>query len=218
MEDEKKVIFPLYLQYDNHVFCIMNSIKTGVVFQNKKAYEKDGKIWVFSKTAPSDSKYPYFWYEHGDLCFGKIRDQVKDVFVLDKCVDISLVNTVFRTPEDKQLYNEDVLSDMNATSNVFTPIINPNDDFLKKLVKMAILEKKVPIAKYKAKLNRAYELSNLMTALRGDTKMSVKNFLIWMDLLQIDVEVCIRDNGTDYQNPLNKMIIYDSATDKYEMQ
>lgn len=197
------------------IFHVLDEIRDGVVFKNGKGYVRDNFIWIFLNNPPTDSKFPYFWYEHGKLCFGKIRSEIKDDFLLEKSRPSSLIDTVYKVDPNQQLYDEEAISDMNAATSIYCPIIKDSDDFLKKIIKQVILFKRININRLKSKMDKPYVLSNMKTALMNDTKMSVPNFSIWADLLGIRFTIIIEDNGNDITNPLKKRIIYDSLTDQY---
>lgn len=218
MSNELK--FPLLLPCDNggRCFQVKDYIKDGVVFTDGRAYVRDDYVWIFKKEPPTDSKYPYFWYEHGKICFGKMRDQIKNDFHISKAKSKDFVDTVCKVDPKEQLYDEDAISDMNAATSIYVPIIKAVDDFMKKIIKHVIILKRININRLKSKMDKPYMLSNMKTALMNDTKMSVPNFIIWSDLLGVRFTIIVEDNGTDPQNPLNKRIIYDSLTDKYTIE
>ena len=116
---------------------------------------------------------------------------------------------------NEELYDENVLSDMNSSTSIFVPEINEGDDCLKILIKMAIKEKKINVNRLKSRMDKSYSLSNLKTALIGKTKMSVPNFIVWCDLLGLGFNITIFDNQMDEQNPLKHAIEYDSMKDSY---
>lgn len=209
--------FPMYLNLGTNIFSVMGELKAeNQPFSNGKGYVYNDYVWIFSRTKPMNSKFPYFWYEHGNICFGKMRDSIKDDFHVSKLLDFSLANTVYKMDPNEELYDEEVISDMNAATSMFTPIINEGDDCQKVLIKMAILEKKVDINGKKSKMGKSYALSNLKTALNGTTKMSIPNFIIWCDLLGLGFRIQLFDNGLDTKTPLNGVLEYDSMTDTFE--
>ena len=214
MEGTRK--YPLYIKYEKRVYMVLGEITSDdQPFKNGKGYIHDGYIWIFSYKRPDDSKVPYFWYEHGKICFGKMREPLKEYFSEDKLLDLSFANTVYQMDPNEELYDENVLSDMNSSTSIFVPEINEGDDCLKILIKMAIKEKKINVNRLKSRMDKSYSLSNLKTALIGKTKMSVPNFIVWCDLLGLGFNITIFDNQMDEQNPLKHAIEYDSMKDSY---
>ena len=57
-------------------------------------------------------------------------------------------------------------------------------------------------------------MPNIKAALMGPTKMSIKNFNTWNELLGTGYEIRIYDAGVDTQFPLKHDIVYSSCTDK----
>lgn len=117
------------------------------------------------------------------------------------------------TDPDEVLYDEEIIYNMNAATAKFIPIINEDDDFLKKIIKSIIIAKNVDINRYKSKMGTKYWLTNLKSALIGKTKMSVLNFAIWIELLGVDFDIIIRDNGTD-GDTLRNPLVYLSSTNQ----
>lgn len=185
-------------------------------FRHDKGYILNDEIWIFNKEKPNTSEYPYFWYEHGKICFGKVRDSIKNDFRVENLSTLDPTYTVCKLDPNVPLYDEQALSDMNAATTMFEPEIKESDDCLKKLIKISILDKKINIARLKSVTPTSYMLSNLKTALINGTKMSITNFIIWCDLLGLTFDIIVSDNGTDYQNPLKKSIHYCGETDIYE--
>lgn len=209
--------YPLHIKCDKRVYMVLGEISSEYEpFKNGKGYIHDGYVWIFTTKKPTDSKVPYFWYEHGKICFGKMRDSLKEIFSVDKLLDLSFANTVYQMDPNEEIYDEDVLSDMNSSTTIFVPEIHEWDDCLKRLIKLAIHDKKINVNRLKSKMDKAYSLSNLKTALTGKTKMSIPNFIIWCDLLGLGFNITIYDNQTDEQNPLKDMIEYNSMKDSYE--
>lgn len=117
------------------------------------------------------------------------------------------------TDPDEVLYDEEIIYNMNAATAKFVPIINEDDDFLKKIIKSIIIAKGVDINRYKSKMDTKYWLTNLKSALIGKTKMSVLNFAIWIELLGVDFDIIIQDNGTD-ADTLKNPLVYLSSTNQ----
>ena len=50
-------------------------------------------------------------------------------------------------------------------------------------------------------------------ALIQKTRMSTTNFMLWAELLGIDFNVIVKDNGRDKISPLKHPLVYDSYKD-----
>lgn len=146
--------------------------------------------------------------------FSEPNKKVFDVYNASKLKDMSIGIIVDNTKEGEELYSEQAINDMNSAAEVYVPTYKDTDDFLKKLIKTAIVEKGVDIARLKYKMPEKYILPNMKAALNGDTKMSVLYFITWAELLGLDFMVVLNDNGSDPIDPLKQSLIYDSTKDR----
>jgi len=221
MSEKKKMKFPQYISTNLRTISVEGFISeegdTNYI-ENKGYIDKDGYIWIYSKEKPKGMKmdaYPYFWFnEDNKIEFNNVSDFIKNIYNTNNLRDIDIVSIIDKTKEGEVLYNEEEIIDMNASSNFYIPIIKESDDFLKKVVKMIIIEKGINIKRLKSKTGMSYTLPNMITALNNDTKMSVNYFVSWMELLGCSFEIVIRDNGTDKVNPLKHDHIYENDTNK----
>ena len=101
---------------------------------------------------------------------------------------------------------------INNNSEIFTPTIRPEDDFLKYIVKKAILDKKINLKNYRERFSNDYALNNMKSGLSKSTKMTVPNFIKWCEILGLDWEMTIKDNGDDTINPLSENIYISNKT------
>lgn len=140
----------------------------------------------------------------GDL-LEKRKYHIDNVVELDLNAMISYLNNnkdQFSSPEDVEV--------INNSTDVFAPKIDPDDDFLKQLVKQALQIKQVNLKNYKDKFSEGYALNNIKSALVKPTKTSVPAFMQWAELLGFGWEIKIFDNGTDNISPLESSIVYRS--------
>lgn len=212
--------FPLYLYGEDNksVFSVIDYLDHGVSFVDGKGYidPETSQIRIFSKVPRKHDKIPYFWYEHGLIEFNTVSEKIKEIFDAKNLKEYTVDTVIKNTTPGEQLYDERALSDMNDATSVYTPVIKEDDDFLKIIVKTIILAKGVNINRLNCKFDKKYKLSNLKAALEGKTKMSVVNFKEWTEILGVDFEIIITDDGTDRINPLYKPIRYISITNKAE--
>ena len=224
-EKDKKVIeLPAYLQVSvngaQKIYTVAGFIDpdTDGLFRKGRGYinPDDNHIWVFNGSeAPKNSLYPYFWYDGHYILYGKMRDEIEPQFRPDRLRPYSVTEIAKLIDPNKPLYDEAALTDMNSAQSMFVPVIEDKDDFLKKIVKETIIRKQINTAKLKSRLDMTYSFSNLKTALTNSTKMSVVNFLIWMNLLGCKFKILVTDNGMDPVNKINGILEYDHATDSY---
>lgn len=216
----------LYLSVEKRTINIRGSIPTNKdnypVFEDQKGYIKetdsddDDYIWIFSAQGrPKYSNvYPYFWYnEDGELEFSEPSDTVKEKFSEKRIVNMTLVDIINQTDPNEELFDEQAINDMNAASDSYTPDIYPKDDFLKQTIKEVIKKKKINLNKLKSKTDEKYQILNMVSALKGETKMSVSYFIKWLNLLKCDFQITVTDNGEDLQDPLPFPVMYHSYSD-----
>lgn len=211
--------FPKYLQYkDDRTYSVLGYIGEVDGYIDNKGYidKKTGKIYICSKNEPPfHDDVPVLKVDGDNI--EKVEPQfssISDKFHEDKIYTLSLDHICEATSGNEVLYDEDMLADMNASTSLFIPTINESDDPLKKLIKQAIIDKAIDINRLKHKMPQKYGLTNMKSALIGKTKMSITNFNIWCELLGINYEVILSDNGNDTQDPLKGVIHYDNTTNR----
>ncbi len=218
-QEERELTYPLCIRSDCRFVTVLGPLSSeSEPFINGKGYVLDDRVWIFSREKPKSSEFPYFWYEHGEIMFGKIRSSIKDDFSVNNLrpSDISdILSAVSKLDPSVPLYNEKALIDINSATSLYIPVVNVKDDCLKKLIKMSIIDKKIDINGLKSIMQKPYQLSNLKTALANDTKMSITNFIIWCNLLGLKFDIYVADNENDSYYPLKKVIHYCSETDSY---
>lgn len=194
--------------------------------EDGKGYiDENGKIWIFSSLGKpkNANQYPYFWKnptEEGEevtFSHSEPQEDVLENFDVYHIKDISLVSIIENTQDNEVLYDEKEINDMNAAASIYVPTISETDDFLKKVVKWAIIQKGIDINRLKGKIPEKYQLLNMKAALQGSTKMSVLYFMSWMNLLGLDFNITISDSGEDTLNPLKDPLIYQSDRDNVSM-
>ena len=130
----------------------------------------------------------------------------KNIVTMDVDQIISTILTSsesFQQPEDIEI--------IKSNSELFIPTIKDTDDFLKMLVKMIIIEKKINIRNYKGHFANEYALNNMKSGLKRETKMTVTNFKAWCEILGVKWTITVSDNGTDTISPLENDITIDSS-------
>ena len=215
--------FPQYVSTTNRTVSVVGFVdkndteKAKGAFQDGKGYiDENQNIWIYCGNGEPKNKneYPYFWLdEDGKKVFSNPPELIKKSYNTDRMVDIGLVQIIENTEPNKQLFDEKEIEDMNAASSFFIPTIKETDDFLKKIVKHTIIEKGTDVNKLKQKTDEKYTLSNMIAALKNDTKMSPRYFVIWMELLNVTFDMTIQ-NLDESDDPLKYPITYQSIRDK----
>ena len=209
--------FPMYLPFKGErTYSIIGFIQDGIDYQDNKGYidKETGHIYICARFQPPYHLDVPILYVNADGTIKKKKEvhspQTKEIFHKEYLYKLDMTGIINNTNENEELYNEEALADMNAATSVFVPIINENDDPLKKLIKQAIIDKKIDINRLKHKMPQKYGLTNMKSALIGKTKMSISNFNIWCELLGISYYIELGNNGTDDINPLPHPISFSS--------
>ncbi len=182
---------------------------------DNKGYIKDGYVWIYIKKKPliDKNKYPYIYPVDDGYEFSNPSKETLEGFSEKNIYDLSLMSIVEQTKPTDIMYNEQAINDLNNAASRYIPIVHEEDDYLKKIVKEAIIRKNVDINRLKSKMQVSYNLLNMKQALEKSTKMSVVYFMLWMEILGLDFEIKIKDNGQDRIDPLKEPLIYSSAID-----
>ena len=101
-----------------------------------------------------------------------------------------------------------------ASTKRYVPVFKESDDFLKILIKAAIIIKEIDMNYLKAEVSDGYVINNLLSILKGDTKMSTKQFNRFCELLKVKISIKMEDAGSaDNEYPMKYPIIYFSDKD-----
>ena len=201
--------FPQYLISEEKIFTVLGEIEDdNTRYKNHKGYICGDKIYIYVEGKPEDKEAPYFWIEDGKINYSEPKDKIKDKFNVDKLQDLSTKKIIDSSHEDDVLYDEEVLNDMNSANSSFEPKINEEDDFLKKVIKTALIEKGINLKRLQKLFPKKHGLSNLKSSLMNKTKMSPLMYGIWIEILGLDFELTVYDNGTDIINPLKNSVTY----------
>lgn len=175
-------------------------------------------VWIYAASKPLHRDiYPYFWVEYADdkrqephLVFSNPSKMTLNVFNVENMHDLTVVNVVKNTTPGEMLFSVKEISDMNSSANFYVPIIYEKDDFLKVIVKTTILEKGINVNKLRSKTSEKYTLANMIAALKNDTKMSVTYFCNWMELLNCEYTIRVRNDNYVQADLLDHPLVYDS--------
>ena len=220
---KKKLSFPLFLPFKERTYSIQGYIQDTENFVDNKGYidSTTGIVYICSKNNPPVHKDVPIIYvtEHDgnkkELGLEEVEnEQTMSVFKETSLYSLSMDTIIENTTGNEVLYNEEALADMNAATSVFVPVINETDDPLKKIIKQTIISKQIDINRLKCIMPKKYGLTNMKSALVGKTKMSIPNFNIWCELLGVDYEIHIKDNGSDHHNPLYEDLHYYSKSNR----
>lgn len=182
-----------------------------------KGYIHDGYVWVFQDEITS-ATYPIVYHNKNDtdndeLSFIKpVAIEEFPAWSANNILENSF-DDARTVSEDRIILSSEMIEAMNNATSSYKPVISENDDFLKRLVKTAIRMKNVDLNRLKAKMSKSYGLSNLKSALKGTTKMSVNGFHTWMVLLGLDFTISVSIPANSAENREAMFLQYNSDTD-----
>lgn len=188
--------------YEVDLFIKGNKLKKNV------AYIKGDFVYVYrGKLKEDESVLPGIYKKNDKYIFIEPESSKLAKYSIDNINELSVSN-IFEKVEDNitdfiQLSDIEII---NNNSEIFTPTIREDDDFLKYIVKKAILDKKINLKNYKDRFSNEYALNNMKSGLNKSTKMTVPNFVKWCEILGLDWAMTITDNGEDKINPLSEDI------------
>lgn len=176
----------------------------------------DEHVWVYANEKPRDAnQYPYFWIEDGRYEKSTPTSEVYRQFRLNKLVNYNTEHIIQVTNESdntEPIYVDDVINDLNASSEIFHPVIYTKDDFLKKSIKTIINVLNISLSKYKYKMTQKYMISNMKSALLSPTKMSTMYFNAWAEMLGLKVTMIIESTDAS-EDKLEEPYVYLSERD-----
>ena len=97
------------------------------------------------------------------------------------------------------------------TGEYYIPELKENDDALTRIMKLMIIHVGVILNNHRGKFDKEYSLDNMRSAINCATvNMTITKFLAWCDLLNLEWEFRLEDNGNDFKNPLLEPIVISS--------
>lgn len=180
----------------------ITTMETDLAYVNRH-----GDVYPYFGNAPvTDDKYGY--YLVGDkLKLVEAPDNLKDRYNKKSIISMNIENILDAA---SSLQDEDIptIDDAEIGGEVTGVVIHPDDDFLKKAVKRAIQAKGISMKRLKNELPNRHTFDNTFGALKGDSFMSLRYFFRWVDMLDFDYEIRIRDNpNTPTKYPINGEVI-----------
>lgn len=204
----------LYIQINDTFHTVEDLYYHGLKLTKGFGYIKGDYVYIY-RGKLKDGEKPTkcgIYKVKGEYEFVEPRNDYErrlyDVDNVEETDPDSIFNDVINNAED--FISAEDIEKINSNSGLFIPVIKEKDDFLKKVIKHAIIEKKVNLNLYKNRLGTDWGLSNLRSSLTRDTAMSTKYFKMWCEILGLDFEIRVSDNGTDKYATLEEDIILTS--------
>ena len=186
--------------YPVHIYFEDLKLKKG------NAYAKGDTVYIYHgklKNSADPSIPGIYKTSSGYIFVEPTEEERRDIYNIDKVVEIDALSIVTRleTQADRFQRPEDI-EIINSNSECYKPTITEDDDFLKVLIKKAILNKNININQYKHRFKNEFDLNNKKSGLKKSTKMTVNNFKEWCEILDLKWSMSLYDSGDDVNNPL----------------
>lgn len=169
-------------------------------------YEYIGEINRMADTKPGQ-----IFKRNGRFFINRINPDKQELFSVSNIRHIEDEEQSAEKILSQYIYNfnignniaKDNQSKMVTSGETYVPELKDSDDALTRIMKLMIIHKKLILNNYRDNCDKKYSLDNIRSAINGATiNMTITRFLTWCDLLHLDWEFHLFDNGTDPINPL----------------
>lgn len=184
----------------------------GKKLKKDTAYINGDYVYIYCGKMPDDEtsiKSGRVYKKGDEYVFIKPSKELREKYSIDRVYELSTSAIFDLVESDKSAFVQpEDIETINNNSEIYVPTIKDTDDFLKYIVKKMIIDKKINLRSYKGRFSNEYALNNMKSGLNKSTKMTVPNFTKWAEVLGVDWELSVWDNGSDTVNPLpNKITI-----------
>lgn len=208
---------PRFIFVNNSMIHVVGPVDPSGNMIPEKGYTHGGYVWVFhEEKKPNTWRTPIVYMEDGNLCYQFCGEGFSMDEWAEENIKENRLEDAEKVTKDQITFSVEMIEAMNNATSSYKPVVEETDDFMKRLVKTVILLKGVDLNRLKAKMSKAYGLSNLISALRGKTKMSVTGFSTWVELLGIAFTVKItsekKEKCSTNDSNLEIDLVYHSST------
>ena len=204
-KDSMMIIDDVFYEVETRRLSNNTKIKKG---NSNKAFPIGNYVYPYrGKFKSNENKVGLYKTEDGYVIIEPESDSEKEKYSIRRVftLDTASIFDHVESNTDQFIQLEDI-EVINNNTDIYVPIIKDEDDFLKYIVKKAIIDKQINLKNYKDKFKNEYSLNNMKSSLGKSTKMTIPNFKAWCEVLGIKWEMTVRDDGTDTIRPLNETI------------
>lgn len=204
------------IEEDSNIYSVIPYYE-GIELEKNVGYFRNGYVYIYRGDISRQKKYKngIFTDKKGNIFF-VLDPEESDKYAFDKIKDDSIQSIIKQATNIDPKLKRKIMRQITDSSDLYLPELNPNDDFLKHLVKLILHEKKIDIKQFKHKFTKSHGITNIKAALETKTSpdgkkgsLTVNNLLKWMELLDMDIEVIFRDSD-ESEMPCGKEFRYSS--------
>lgn len=204
------------IEGDENIYSVIPYYK-GITLEKNTGYLKDGFVYIYRGDISRQKKFKngVFTDKKGNVFFA-LNDIEKSKYSFDNIKDDSIQSIIKQAEKIDPKLKRKIMRDITQSSDIYLPELDPNDDFLKHLVKLILHEKKIDIKQFKHKFTKSHGITNIKAALETKTSpdgkkgsMTIANLQKWLELLDMDIEVTIKDSE-ESELPCGKKFKYTS--------
>lgn len=167
----------------------------------------DGYVYIYGGKLKDEANAGYFYKSHKEpetYKFIAPSEDAKEEFSVDNVINPLDSKRAITDPTVLKEFDTNMID--TTELKIFAPPVKPNDDVLKRIIKLALQEKQVDLKSYRHLFDKDYHLSNLKSTLTKDAPLSAKYFVRWCEILGLSVSIIAQDNGNDTISPMSKVI------------
>ena len=211
------------IEGDENIYSVVPYYK-GVKLEKNTGYLRDGYVYIYRGDISRQKKFKngIFTDKKGKVYFA-LDPEESSKYSFDNIKDDSIQSIIKQAEKVDPKLKRKIMKQISQSSDIYLPELDPNDDFMKHLIKLILHDKKIDIKQFKHKFTKSHGITNLKAALEtkssSDGKkgsLTLSNMIKWMELLDMDIEVIFKDSE-ESDLPSGKIFKY-SSTDGYNVQ
>ena len=211
------------IEGDENIYSVVPYYK-GVKLEKNTGYLKDGYVYIYRGDISRQKKFKngIFTDKKGNVYFS-LDPEESNKYSFDNIKDDSIQSIIKQAEKIDPKLKRKIMKQITQSSDIYLPELDPNDDFMKHLIKLILHDKKIDIKQFKHKFTKSHGITNLKAALEtkssADGKkgsLTLSNMIKWMELLDMDIEVTFKDSE-ESELPSGKIFKY-SSTNGYDVQ
>jgi len=173
---------------------ITETLAKGEKLLKDKAYVADNdRVYIYGgKLKDNKPEKGYFYKVDGEYQYFEPKNPLDNE--AGNMLDIDNIKEAICNADRMKNIEEELEID-KSDIDTFSPPIKETDDPLKRLVKMVLAELQVNLKHFRSEFSKEYDLTNIKASVTKAAPMTMKYFLRWAELLDLEVEITVRSKG-----------------------